>query len=144
MLNFLRRQVPQSDLIGSKLYSQDDFYPAFLKDLGKCQHEVIVESPFVTNRRLSMLLPALEKLKSRKVKLVINTRDPETQDDEYLRSEARRACLSCSIWAFTCSTPPVTTGSWPYWTDQYSTRGRSTFFRKMIAPKLCGESNRCN
>lgn len=91
MLNLLRRQASSSDLVGSKLYSQDDFYPAFLKDLDKCQHEVIIESPFITNRRLSALLPVLEKLKSRKVRIVINTRDPEAQDDEYLRSEARRA-----------------------------------------------------
>jgi len=91
MLNLLRRQAPQSDLIRSKLYSQDDFYPAFLKDLGKCQHEAIIESPFVTNRRLIALLPVLEKLKLRKVRIVINTRDPQAQDDEYLRGEARRA-----------------------------------------------------
>lgn len=91
MFNFLRRQAPSPDLAVSKLYSQDDFYPAFLKDLGKCQYEAIIESPFITNRRLGILLPVLEKLKSRKVRIVINTRDPEAQDDEYLRGEARRA-----------------------------------------------------
>jgi hypothetical protein len=77
--------------VGSKLYSQDSFYPVFLKDLGKCGHEVIIESPFITNRRLSSLLPVLEKLKSRRVRIVINTRDPEMQEDEYLRGEARCA-----------------------------------------------------
>ena len=91
MFNFLRRQALSPDLAVSKLYSQDDFYPAFLKDLGKCQHEAIIESPFITDRRLNMLLPVLEALKSRKVRIVINTRDPEAQDDEYLRGEARRA-----------------------------------------------------
>jgi len=91
MRNFFRHQPSSLDLLGSKLYSQDDFYPAFLKDLSKCGYEVIIESPFITSRRLNALLPTLEKLKSRKVRIIINTRDPETQDDEYLCKEARRA-----------------------------------------------------
>lgn len=91
MFNILSRPKTTPDLAGSKLYSQDDFYPAFQKDLGKCQQEAIIESPFITNRRLELLLPAFEKMKSRKVRIVVNTRDPIMQDDEYLRDEARRA-----------------------------------------------------
>lgn len=91
MFSLLQRSTSSPDLLNSKLYSQDDFYPALLKDLSKCGHEVIIESPFITNRRLNLLMPTLERLKSRKVRIVINTRDPEMQDDEYLRSEARRA-----------------------------------------------------
>lgn len=91
MLSLLRRGALLSDLLSSRLYSQDDFYPAFLKDLSKCGHEVIIESPFITGRRSGSLLPTLEKLKSRKVRVIVNTRDPEAQDDEYLRDEARRA-----------------------------------------------------
>lgn len=91
MFKLLRHDAASSDLLGSKLYSQDDFYPAFIKDLGKCSHEAIIESPFVTNRRLSSLLPTLEELKARKVRIIVNTRDPEMHDDEYLRQEARQA-----------------------------------------------------
>ncbi len=91
----LHRQKDQSlDLISSKLLNEDTFYPAFLKDLGKCRSEVIIESPFVTHRRLAQLLPVLEKLKSRKVRIIINTRDPHEHDEEYLREEAHRAIAS--------------------------------------------------
>ena len=54
-----------------------------------------IESPFITNRRLNVLLPTLLKLKDRRVRITINTRDPEAHDDnEYLRSEARAAVSS--------------------------------------------------
>ena len=55
-----------------------------------CNSEVITESPFVTNRRAAKLLPTLQKLKSRHVRVVINTRDPN-EHDNYLRSEATQA-----------------------------------------------------
>lgn len=87
MFSLLHGSTP-TDLLTSRLYDQETFYPAFLKDLGNCHHEVIIESPFITNRRLYSLLPTLQKLKDRKVRISINTRDPRTHDDEYLESEA--------------------------------------------------------
>jgi phosphatidylserine/phosphatidylglycerophosphate/cardiolipin synthase-like enzyme len=91
MFRLLTHAVRPTDLLSSKLYSDENFYPTFLKDLHKCQHELIIESPFITNRRLGLLLPAIQKLKDRKVRVIINTRDPRTQDDEYLQLEATRA-----------------------------------------------------
>lgn len=91
MFDLLKRRVTSSDLLGSKLYSQDDFYPAFLKDLSKCGHEVIIESPFITRRRLETILPTLQKLKHRRVKVVVNTRNPLDNDDEYMRDESMHA-----------------------------------------------------
>ncbi len=91
MFDLLKRRVTSSDLSGSKLYCQDDFYPAFLKDLSKCGHEVIIESPFITRRRLETMLPTVQKLKSRRVKVVINTRNPLDSDDEYMRGESMHA-----------------------------------------------------
>jgi len=63
----------------------------FMKDLAKCHSEVLIESPFITNRRLRTLLPILQKLKDRKVRIAINTRDPKAQDCEYLRVDATDA-----------------------------------------------------
>ena len=91
MLWFNRHSDTTSGLIDSSLYNEDTFYDRFAKDLKKCQSEVIVESPFITNRRLDLLLPALQKLKSKRVKVTINTRAPETHDDENMRREARFA-----------------------------------------------------
>lgn len=78
------------ELVTSQLYNEETFYTAFLKDLSKCSSEVIIESPFVTNRRADKLFPVLQKLKSRHVKVVINTRDPN-EHDNYLRCEAHQA-----------------------------------------------------
>jgi hypothetical protein len=93
MFNFLRLFDDQSspDLLNSKLYDEETFYDKFISDLSKCQHEVIIESPFITNRRLKTLLPSLQKLKSQKVMITINTRYPEVQDSEYMREDGRLA-----------------------------------------------------
>jgi phosphatidylserine/phosphatidylglycerophosphate/cardiolipin synthase-like enzyme len=52
---------------------------------------LLIECPFITNRRLSQLLPTLQKLKEQRVRIVINTRDPQTNDDEDRREDAHRA-----------------------------------------------------
>lgn len=91
MFSFFKSQVGQSDLINSKLYSDEDFYAAFQKDLNKCQQEVIIESPFITQRRLSTLLPIIRKLKTKRVKVIINTRDPLECNEAYMREDATRA-----------------------------------------------------
>ena len=59
-----------------------------MKGLVKCKQEVIIESPFLTRRRLSLLMPVLERLKFRRVKIIVNTRDPLTCDVKYMRDEA--------------------------------------------------------
>lgn len=85
------RQVPAPELLTSELLNEETFYPTFAKDLKKCQSELIIECPFITNRRLGQLLPALERLKQCRVRIVINTRDPRTADDEYRREDAHSA-----------------------------------------------------
>jgi phosphatidylserine/phosphatidylglycerophosphate/cardiolipin synthase-like enzyme len=91
MFSLLHRSEPPADLLTSTLYSEDTFYAAFQKDLNNCRSEVIIESPFITNRRVSQLFGILEKLEERKVRVAINTRDPEDHDSEYMREEAREA-----------------------------------------------------
>jgi phosphatidylserine/phosphatidylglycerophosphate/cardiolipin synthase-like enzyme len=90
----LRRSTDGSpDLIGSMLYDEKTFYPAFLKDLNNCGSELIIESPFVTRRRLQCLLPTLQKLKDRKVRIIINTKDPRELDEEQ-RDKANQVIAS--------------------------------------------------
>lgn len=88
-ISFKRQQ--SANFTESRLYDQDNFYAAFLKDLSKCQHEAIIESPFITRRRLETILPTIQKLKTRRVKVVINTRNPLDNDDEYMRGESMHA-----------------------------------------------------
>lgn len=91
MFSILQRQAPAIGLLSSKLLNEETFYQTFLKDLNKCGSELLIESPFVTNRRLSILLPVLIKLKGRKVRIVINVRDPREIDEEYARNDAQSA-----------------------------------------------------
>lgn len=88
---FLSRDAVTPELAHSKLFNEETFYPALMKDLKKCGSELIIESPFITNRRLNQLLPALQKLKQRKVRIIVNTRDPHEHDEERRRDEAHRA-----------------------------------------------------
>lgn len=85
------RKTPVSELLTSELLNEETFYPAFTKDLRGCQSELIIECPFITNRRLGQLLPALQKLKEQKVRIVVNTRDPQINDDEDRREDTHRA-----------------------------------------------------
>lgn len=83
-----------SELLSSKLYNEDTFYPALLKDLDGCGSEVIIECPFVTYRRLDKLMPMITKLKARKVRIIVNTRDPHEYDEEQRRNDAHRVIAS--------------------------------------------------
>lgn len=78
-----------NELLTSELFNEKTFYPFFLKDLVKCRREVIIESPFLTTRRISTVLPVLIRLKGCGVKIVINTRDPHEQESR-MRLEAER------------------------------------------------------
>jgi phosphatidylserine/phosphatidylglycerophosphate/cardiolipin synthase-like enzyme len=94
LMQLLRRSSSVSpNLLNSKLYDDKTFYPAFIKDLNNCDSELIVESPFITRRRLTYLLPTLQKLKDRKVRIIINTKDPHELDEER-REEAYRVIAS--------------------------------------------------
>jgi len=94
LTQFLRRSTNVSpDLLKSELYDDKTFYPAFLKDLNNCGSELIIECPFITRRRLQYLLPTLKMLKDRKVRIIINTKDPIELDKERW-DEAYRTIVS--------------------------------------------------
>ena len=87
----IRARQTYQELHVSELFDEKGFYPAFTKDLKRCKRELVIESPFITNRRLSTILPELERLSGKRVGIIINTRDPIEIDDEYQRNEAYRA-----------------------------------------------------
>jgi phosphatidylserine/phosphatidylglycerophosphate/cardiolipin synthase-like enzyme len=82
MFRLLRKNT-DADLISSALYDQNTFYQAFIWDLNSCQKEVIIESPFITTKRVDILLPIFAKLRQRNVRIVINTRNLDDHDDIY-------------------------------------------------------------
>lgn len=75
-----RRKIAPGDLLKSHLFSERNFYYAFMNDLRRCNQELIIESPFVTSSRMAKLLPVFRQLRRRGVKITVNTRDPQEHD----------------------------------------------------------------
>jgi hypothetical protein len=71
-------------LSSSTLLDQDTFYSVFRRDLAQAQHEVIIESPFISFKRLKHMLPTLRTLLRHQVRIVINTKHPEEQEAGYI------------------------------------------------------------
>ena len=67
----------------SALFDNNTFYRAFERDLRRARQSVIIESPFITSRRMEHLLPILLKLRRKGVRVVVNTRCPEEHNEEY-------------------------------------------------------------
>jgi phosphatidylserine/phosphatidylglycerophosphate/cardiolipin synthase-like enzyme len=65
------------DLLHSRLYNEQSFYPAFVADARRATRSIIIESPFISYRRLSWLFPVLNEAVQRNVSVTINTRNPQ-------------------------------------------------------------------
>lgn len=77
-----------SDFISSgQLLNQDSFYKVFLKDVSEARQEIIIESPFLTLKRLNILLPTLRQLSRKNVRIIINTK-PVIEHDQELGIQA--------------------------------------------------------
>jgi hypothetical protein len=88
--SLFHRSYQANDFVTSKLFSEATFYEQFTKDLRGCRSEVIIESPFITTRRVATLLPIFQKLSRRGVKITINTKHPDELDD-FLGCESQTA-----------------------------------------------------
>ena len=64
----------------NNLYDQNSFYDAFIKDVKHSKTRVIIESPFITTKRINQLSPILSRLIRRGVAVVINTKPVEEQN----------------------------------------------------------------
>lgn len=84
MFRLFHRNTPiEMNACESTLYDQNTFYDAFVSSLSICQNELIIESPFITSKRMEMLLPIFAKLRQRNVKIIINTRNPDDHEHIY-------------------------------------------------------------
>jgi hypothetical protein len=77
-------------LLTSELFDQKTFYPALARDIRACQSELLIESPFLTRKRVSSLLPELKRLVKRKVYVTVCTKHPH-EHEGFLRTEAEAA-----------------------------------------------------
>ena len=78
------------ELATSQLYDQDRFYDAFSQDLRRARTRVVIESPFITIKRLNALLPALKRLRAKNISIVVNTK-PLEEHDQPLYEQVLRA-----------------------------------------------------
>lgn len=93
MFNFFKSSQSSAELLSSKLFDENTFYEAFIKDLKKCREEAVIESPYITCNRMELIEPVCEKLVKRGVKVYIITRSP----GEHSENLARQAELEISI-----------------------------------------------
>jgi phosphatidylserine/phosphatidylglycerophosphate/cardiolipin synthase-like enzyme len=105
MFSLLKRsKTPPDDLLTSRLYDENSFYHGFIKDLKQCKQEVIIESPYMTCRRVDQLAPVLKKLVKNGVKVRINTRYPG-HHEKLLRIQAYTATktlknIGARVWYY--------------------------------------------
>ena len=82
MFRFLKRPVDPKNLLRSSLFDERSFYQAFIRDLRRCNKEVIIECPYMTVPRTLLLIPTLRKLVKKGVKVRIHTRYPGHHDEQ--------------------------------------------------------------
>lgn len=73
----LRHYVTPTD---SRLYDERNFYKSFVQDVSCARKMIVIESPFITSRRLDMLYPVLSSAVRQGVNIVVNTRNPDSHD----------------------------------------------------------------
>ncbi len=78
------------NITSSRLYDQNTFYKAFLRDLEQAHSRVMIESPFITSKRMAVLFPTLRKLRRRGVKIIVNTK-PLDEHEAFLKDQATQA-----------------------------------------------------
>jgi len=86
----IHNKIQPQELFLSSLYNEDTFYEQFVTNLQKATKEVIIESPYITVKRLNTLLSILTQLKSKHITMYIITRDPSEHDKTMaIQSELR-------------------------------------------------------
>ena len=79
MLRLLRR-TPKATLTNTALYNERSFYSAFIKDVKRAQSTVVIESPFLTEKRALYFARLFNKLDRKGVRIRVNTRNPRHHD----------------------------------------------------------------
>ena len=68
----------------SRLFDNETFYKAFIGDLRRANQNIYIESPFITRKRMGMLLTILRQARQRGIQITVNTRPPSEHDGKYI------------------------------------------------------------
>ena len=90
MIKLLRDLYQHKGFLASSLFNEETFYASFLWDLRWAKKSIVIESPYLTERRALYYLPLFQNLVKRRVKIRINTRHPDCHDKE-MGIQARKA-----------------------------------------------------
>ncbi|CAN5327419.1 hypothetical protein BH09PAT4_BH09PAT4_09470 [soil metagenome] len=92
MLRIFRiRSINTNKLLDSRLYDERTFYGSFTKDINHAKQSIIIESPFLTERRAAQFCKQFKKLHDKGVKVRVNTRLPYHHDTILLQVQGWRA-----------------------------------------------------
>lgn len=75
-----KRSIDSSALLSSKLYDENSFYDAFARDVSIAKQSVLVESPYLTERRVRQFSKLLKRKVKEGIVIVIYTRNPRHHD----------------------------------------------------------------
>lgn len=76
----LFHRTPKGNLTNTSIYNEQSFYDAFVKDVKRAQSSVVIESPYLTERRTMQFLRIFWKLRKKGVAVRVNTRNPRHHD----------------------------------------------------------------
>lgn len=71
-------------LCTSRLFDNEIFYKAFIGDLRRANQNIYIESPFITRKRMGILLTILKQSRQRGIQITVNTRPPCEHDGSYI------------------------------------------------------------
>ena len=90
MFKALGRRAESRALLSSRLFDERTFDKAFFRDLERARKPVIIEIPFMTDRRARYFAGIFKDLTGRGVRVRINTRQPVDHSGE-MRYQAEAA-----------------------------------------------------
>ena len=75
-----KRSIDSSELLSSKLYDECSFYDSFARDVSNAKHSVLVECPYLTERRVRQFSKLLKRKVKEGVEIILCTRNPRHHD----------------------------------------------------------------
>lgn len=88
---FFPKEQSSVDIATSSLFDEKTFYKQFVIDLDYAKEELIIETPFMTAKRLNMFIPYFERLLKKNVRVFIITREP--LDNDPFMAEQAEICI---------------------------------------------------
>ncbi len=99
-----QRSLDSSALLISRLCDEASFYDAFARDVSNAKQSVMVESPYLTERRVRQFSKLLKRKIKEGVTIVIYTRNPR-HHDKILEVQAWKALeilKTCGVRVYIC------------------------------------------